>query len=141
MANILSNSNMVSSFVSRLYNKLSSISKCVKLKLSLIPPSMIAHQITEPTLCKLSSFSSTSIFETPKLIMMSNSTSPINSLSLVFFKNVEFLLSIIISNFISESLNDGIMTKSLKYAIIKQILKKSSVDTDDHMNYIPISQL
>ena len=33
------------------------------------------------------------------------------------------------------------MAKSLKYAIIKPILKKSSLDPDDLMNYRPISQL
>ena len=79
---------MCSSFVSSLYNKLSSISKCIKSKLALIPPSMIAHQITEPTLCKLFSFSSPSIFEIHKLIMMSNSTYPIDPLPLVVFTKV-----------------------------------------------------
>ena len=73
--------------------------------------------------------------------MMSNSTSPIDPLPLVVFKNLVLLLSITISNLISESLNDGIMAKSLKYAIIKPILKKSSLDPDDLMNYRPISQL
>ena len=141
ISNRLSDYNMCSSFVSSLYNKLSSISKCIKSKLALIPPSMIAHQITEPTLCKLSSFSSPSIFEIHKLIMMSNSTSPIDPLPLVVFKNLVLLLSITISNLISESLNDGIMAKSLKYAIIKPILKKSCLDPDDLMNYRPISQL
>ena len=33
------------------------------------------------------------------------------------------------------------MAKYLKYAIIKPILKKSSLDPDDLMNYRPISQL
>ena len=78
--------------MSSLYNKLSSISKCIKSKLALIPQSMIAHQITEPTLCKLSSFSSPSIFEIHKLIMISNSTSPNDPLPLVVFKNVVLLL-------------------------------------------------
>ena len=32
------------------------ITKCIKSKLDLIPQSMIAHQITEPTICKLFSF-------------------------------------------------------------------------------------
>ena len=141
ISNRLSDSNICSSFVSSLYNKSSSISKYITSKLALIPPSMIANQITEPTLCKLSSFSSTSIFEIHKLIMMSNSISPIDILILVIFKNVVLLLSNTISNLISESLNDGIMTKSLKYAIIKPILKKSSLDHDDLMNYRPISQL
>ena len=84
----LSDYNMCSSFVSSLYNKLSSISKCIKSKLALIPPSMIAHQITEPNVCKLSSFSSPSIFEIHKFIIMSNSTSPIDPLPLIVFKNV-----------------------------------------------------
>ena len=110
-------------------------------KLGLIPPSMIAHQITEPTLYKLSSFSSPSIFEIHKFIMISNSKSPIDHLPLVVFKHVVFLLSITIPNLISESLNDGIIAKYLKYAIIKPILTKSSLDPDDIMNYIPISQL
>ena len=100
ISNRLSDYNICSSCVSSLYNKLSSISKCIKSKLALIPPSMIAHQITEPTLCKLSSFSSPSIFEIHKLIMMSNSTSPIDPLPLVVFKNVFLLLSITISNLI-----------------------------------------
>ena len=141
ISNRLSDYNMCSSFVSSLYNKLSCISKNIKSKLALIPPSMIAHQITEPTLCKLSSFSSPSIFEIHKLIIISNSTSPIDPLHLVVFKNLVLLLSITISNLISESLNDGIMAKSLKYAIIKPILKISSLDPDDLMNYTPISQL
>ena len=143
ISNRLSDYNICSSFVSSLYNKLSSISKCIKSKLPLIPPSMISHQITEPTLCKLSSFSSHSIFEIHKLIMMSNSAYPIDPLPLVVFKNVVvgyLLLSITISNLFSDSLNDGIMAKSLKYAIIKPILKKSSL-SDDLMKYRPISQL
>ena len=72
---------------------------------------------------------------------MSNSTSPIDSLPLVVFNNLVLIISITISNLISESLNDGIMAKSLKYAIIKPVLKKSSLDPDDLMNYRPISQL
>ena len=96
ISNRLSDSNMCSSFVSSLYNKLSSISKCIKSKLALIPPSMIDHQIDEPTLCKLSSFPSPSIFEIHKFIMMSNSKSPIDPLPLVVFKNVLLLLSITI---------------------------------------------
>ena len=67
-----SDSNMCSSFVSNLYNKLFSISKCITSKLAFILRGIIAHQITEPTLCKLSSFSSHSIFEIHTLIMMSN---------------------------------------------------------------------
>ena len=103
ISNRLSDSTICSSFVSSLYNKLSSISKCIKSKLALILPSMIAHQITKPTLCKLSSFSSPCIYEIHKFIMMSNSTS-IDPLHLVVFKNVVLLLSITISNLISESL-------------------------------------
>ena len=96
ISNRLSNSNMCSYFMSSLYNKLSSISKCIISKLALIPPSMISQQNTEPTLCKLSSFSSPSIFEIHKLIIISNSTSPIDPLPLVVFENVIFLLSITI---------------------------------------------
>ena len=132
ISNRLYDSNMCSSFVSSLYNKLSSISKCIKSKLALLYPSMIVHQITEPTLCKLSSFSSPSIFEIHTFIIMSNSTSPVDPLPLVVFKNV-LLLSITISNLISESLNDRIMDKYLKYSIIKP--EKSSLDPDDLMNY------
>ena len=96
---------------------------------------MIVHHIIEPTLCKLFSYSYTSIFEIHKFIMISNSTSYIDPLLMVVFKNIVLLLSITIYNLISESLNDGIMVKSLKYAIIKLILKKSSLDIDDLMNY------
>ena len=141
ISNRLSNYNMCSYFVSSLYNKLSIIYKYIKSRLALIPPSIIAYQINEPTLCNLSSFSSPSIFEFHKLIMISNSTSHIDPLPLVVFKNAVFFLSNIISNLISESLNDGIMAKSLKYAIIKPILKQSYLDTDDLMNNKPKSQL
>ena len=101
ISNRLSDSNMCSFFMSSLYNKLSIIYKCITSKLALIPPSMIAHQITEHTLCKLSSFSSPSIFKIHKLIMMSNSTYPIDPLPLFVLKNVILLLSITISNLIS----------------------------------------
>ena len=96
ISNRLSDYNMCSSFVSSVYNKLSSISKCITSKLALIAPSMIVHQITEPTLCKLSSFSSPSIFEIHKLITMSNSTYSIDPLHLVVFTNLVLLLSITI---------------------------------------------
>ena len=43
-----------------------SISKFIKSKLALIPPNMIAHQNTKTTLCKLTSFSSSLIFEIHK---------------------------------------------------------------------------
>ena len=43
ISNRLPDSNMCSYFVSSLYNKLSSISKCIKSKLALIPQSIIAH--------------------------------------------------------------------------------------------------
>ena len=46
ISNRLSNHNMCSYFVFSLYNKLSSIYKCITSKLSLIPPSMIAYQST-----------------------------------------------------------------------------------------------
>ena len=91
---------MCSSFVSSLYNKLSSIYKCIKSKLALISPSMIAHQITEPTLCKLYSFSSPSIFEIHTLIMMSNSTSPIDPLPLFVFNNLYNKMHAFIYNYI-----------------------------------------
>ena len=42
---------------------------------------------------------------------------------------------------IAQSLDDGIMVSSLKYAIIKPILKKSYLDPDVLTNYRPISQL
>ena len=57
ISNKLSYYNMCSSFVSSLYNKLSSMPKCINYKHALIPPSMITQKITEPTLYKLSSFS------------------------------------------------------------------------------------
>ena len=53
--------------------------------------------------------------------MLYNSTISMDPLPLVVFKNILLLLSITISNLIYESLNDWIMAKSLKYAIIKPI--------------------
>ena len=78
ISNRLSNFIMFSSFVYSLNIKVSSIYKCIKSTLALIHASMIAHQITKQTLRKLSNFFYPSIFEIHKLIIMSNSTSPID---------------------------------------------------------------
>ena len=73
--------------------------------------------------------------------MTVNSISPIDPHHLIVFKNLVHALKYSILDLNSISLDDGIMDKSLKYAIIKPILKKTSLDTDVLMNYIPIFEL
>ena len=98
-----SNSHNIFKIVNRILgSNINPISNRLISKLALISPNMIAHQITEPTLCKLSSFSSPSISEIHKLIMNYNLISPIDPLPLIVFTNLVFLLSITILNLISE---------------------------------------
>ena len=67
--------------------------------------------------------------------------SPIDPLPLIVFKNLLQTFKYSILNLICKSIDDGIMDKSLKYAIIKPILKKTLLDLDVLTNYRPISQL
>ena len=122
-----------------LYSKLSSISDCIKSKLALSPMVLIINRISQPLSCKLTSLSSPTIIEIHYLIMTTNAISPIYPLFLIVFKNLVHTLKYSILNLICKSLDDGIMNKSLKYAIIKPILKKTSFDPDALTNYRPIS--
>ena len=72
--------------------------------------------------------------------MTANYISPIDPLPLIVFKNLVHTFKYSILKLICKSLDDGIMDKSLKYAIIKPILKKTSLDPDVLTNYRPISQ-
>ena len=71
--------------------------------------------------------------------MTANYIYPIDPLHLIVFKNLVHSLEYSILDFISKLLDDCIMYKSLKYAIIKPILKKTSLDPDVLTNYKPIS--
>ena len=73
--------------------------------------------------------------------MIANYIFPIDPLFLIVFKNLVHTLKYSILYLICKSLDDGIMDKSFKYAIIKTILKKTSFDPDVLSNYRPISQL
>ena len=73
--------------------------------------------------------------------MKTNYISTIDTIPFNNFKNLVHNLKYSIFNLISKLLNDGIMYKKIKYAIIKPILKKTSLDPDVITNYIPISQL
>ena len=73
--------------------------------------------------------------------MTANLISPIEPLPLIVFKKLGHTLKYSILDFISKLHDDAIMDKSLKYAIIKPILKKTSLDPDVLTNYRPISQL
>ena len=93
---------------------------------------------TNPISCKLSCFTPPSITKIRNLILTAISISPIDPLPLVVFKNIVPITENAILYLISQSLDDGIMVRSLKYAIIKQILKKSSLVPDVLTNYRPI---
>ena len=62
-------------------------------------------------------------------------------LPLVVFKNIVPITENAILYLISQSLDDGIMVSSLKYAIIKPILKKSYLDPDVLPNYLTTSNI
>ena len=132
---------LCSSFVSSLSTKLSHIFDNISSKLAQLPMTLYAHITTNPISCKLSCFTPPSITEIRNLILTANSTSPIDPLPLVVFKNIVPISENAILYLISQSLDDGIMVSSLKYAIIKPILKKPYLDPDVLTNYRPISQL
>ena len=109
---------MCSSFVSSLYTKLSSIFDNISSKLSQLLMILYAPITTNPISCKLSCFTPPSITEIRNLILTANSTSPIDPLPLVVFKNIVHVTENAILYLISQSLDDGIMVSSLKYSII-----------------------
>ena len=131
---------LYSSIVSSLSTKLSRISDNISSKLAQSPITRYAPITTNPISCKLSCFTPPSFTEIRNLILNANSISPIDRLPLVIFKNIFHINENAIVYLISQSLDYGIMVRSLKYAIIKPILKKS-LDTDVFTNYRPISQL
>ena len=69
---------------------------------------------TNPISCKLSCFTPPSIIEIRNLILTANSTSPIDPLPLVVFKNIVPITENAILYLISQSLDMGIMVSSLK---------------------------
>ena len=87
------------------------------------------------------SFSFTSFSEVLDLMLASKSSSPIDPLPLSLFHKLAFILTPFILNIINISLHSGIVPSSLKYAIIKPILKKPGLDIECLSNYRPISQL
>ena len=132
---------LCSSFISSLSTKLSRIFVNISSKLAQSPMTLYAHITTNPISCKLACFTPPSITEIRSLIITANSISPFDPLPLVVFKNIVPITENSILYLISQSLDDGIMVRSLKYAIIKPIIKKSSLDPDVLTNYRPISQL
>ena len=137
----MTDSSMCTLYVICLSPKLSSISDGIKSKVALSPMVLTINRIYQPLSSKLTSFSSPTIIEIHNLIMTANYISPIDTLAMIIFKNIVHTLKYSILNFICKSLYDGIMDKSLKYAIIKPILKKTSLVPDVLTNYRPISQL
>ena len=128
---------MCTSYVKFVSPKLSSISDCMKSKLLLSSLILTAHRIPQHIYCKLTSLSSSTITEIHNMIMTANSISPIDPLPLIVFKNMVHSMNFIHSNtqsyLIYKSRDDGIMDKSLKYIIIKLILKKTSLDLVDKL--------
>ena len=121
-------------------SKLPSISNCIKSNLALLI--LTARCISQPISCKLTSCSSPTITEIHNFIITANYISPIDPLPLNVFKNlVHTLKYLIILDLIYKSLDDGIKDKSLTYAIIKPILKKTYLDPNVLTNYRSISQL
>ena len=85
--------------------------------------------------------SSTSFSEVLDLMLASISSSPIDQLPLYLFHKLYFILTTFILNIINIALHSAIVSSSLKYAIIKPILKKPELDIEFLSNYRPISQL
>ena len=153
MANIIHGTNIKSKstlclmlfcviiFISSLSIKLSRIFDNISSKLAQSPMTLYAPITTNPIYCKLSCFTPPSITEIRNLILTDNSISLIDPLPLVVFKNIVPITENAILYLISQSLDDIIMVRSLKYATIKSILKKSSLNPDVLTNYQPISQL
>ena len=102
---------------------------------------LTVNLISQPLSCKLTSLSYPTIIEIHYLIIIANYIFHIDPLPLIVFKNLVCTLKYSILKLIFKSLDDVIMDKSLKYAIIKPILKKTSFDPDVLTNYRPISQL
>ena len=123
------------SFISSLFTKLSRIFDNISSKLVQSPMTFYSPITTNPIYCKLSCFTPPSITEIRNLIITANSISLIDPSSLVFFKNIVPITENAMLYLISQSLEDGIIVRSLKYAIIKPILKKSSLDPDVLSNY------
>ena len=137
----MTDSLMYTSYVTCFSSKLSSISDCIKSKLAISPMVLTINRVSQPLSRKRTSFLSPTINKIHNLIMIANSISPIYPLPLIVFKNVVHTLKYSILNLICKSLDDGIMDKSLKYAIINPILKKTSLDPDVLPNYRLTSQL
>ena len=121
---------MILVILSSLSTKLSSNFDNINSKLAQSPMTLYAPIMNNPIYCKLSYFNHPSITEIGNLILTTNTISPIDPLPLVVFKNIVPITENSILYLISQSLEDGIIIISLKYAIIKPILKKSALDPD-----------
>ena len=121
----LPDSVLYSSFMNCLCTKISRISDCISSKLAQSPLTFNAHIISNPISCKFSSFLTPSITEIRNLILSANSITPIDPLPLVVFKKRVYKIELLILYLILQSLDDGVIVDSLKYAIIKPILKKT----------------
>ena len=107
------------SFVSSLSTKLSRIFDNIISKLAQSPMTLYAPITTNHISSKLSCFTHPSITEIRNLILTANSISQFDPLPLVIFKNMFSITGNAILYLISQSLDDGIMVRSLKYSIIK----------------------
>ena len=90
----------------------------------------------------LTEFKEVSEEEVRKLIMSSKSTScPLDPLPTSLLKDSLSVLLPVITKLINGSLISGIVPQCFKNALIKPLLKKSTLDPEDLKNYRPISNL
>ena len=86
-----------------------------------------------------SEMSSSSVSEIIK--SMSTKSCSLDPLPMWMFKNCLDEVLPIVTYIVNKSLKDGQFPDSLKHALVRPSLKKPNLDSDDHKNYRPVSNL
>ena len=114
--------------------------KILRSKLPLIDLNSLSLPDKSPS--TFSSFKLVSVDEIKQLILSSpKSTCLLDPVPSNLLLHCIYSFAPIITRIVSLSLSSGVFSKQLKSALVKPLLKKSSLDPNDLKNYRPISNL
>jgi exonuclease III len=132
---------LVSSFNDFFVQKIERIRKDLDEQAGNIPQDIPEHD-TERAVTSLTSFTPVSVQDVEKILSSASGAScALDPIPTWILKNCKQELLPVITKIVNLSLTSGSFPKSMKKALVKPLIKKSSLDPDDYKNYRPVSNL
>lgn len=118
------------------------ITKIVNIRKSIGTSAAVSEVPLPDRACSLDHFTLTSELELAKILSkMSSSTCELDPIPSIILKNHLDILLPTLVNIVNKSLESGIFPSELKSALVRPLLKKPNLDTEEFKNYRPVSNL